>query len=559
MTQTTKSLGKLGKFEILAELGRGSYGVVYRARDPVLEREVALKVIHPRLLVQAEFVQRFFLEARVAARLDHPNIVPIHDVVESGGSLFIVMKLLEGKSLQRFIESKAKLEPAQAVPLLAQVGSAVDYAHSKGVLHRDLKPANVMVREDGHATLTDFGLAKALSESYASSGEKQAGTMPYMAPEEFDAGFGEVGPATDLYALGIMAYEMLGGQVPFRGSSTQIMHGHCMAAVPAVGGLAPGVSEVLERALAKKPSERFGSAEEFVAALRGALATAVRQEVRQEPAAPLDVPKANGAPQVPQPTGVPKAGATKLLGTTGITLVWVPPGTYWMGAADSDRGASRDEKPRHQVELDGYWIGQTQVTNAQYQRFIDAGGYSTRSYWSDAGWTWKTSNGVTQPGCWGDSKWNGADQPVVEVSWYEAEAYAKWAGGRLPTEAEWEAAARGGPLSKGYTYAGSNDVGSVAWYEDNSGGVTHAVKGKAPNELGLYDMSGNVWEWVADWYVGWYYSSTPRKNPSGPTSGSERVLRGGSWISGPTDVCGTDRATIAPGHRSSIVGFRVAQ
>ncbi|HQJ52727.1 MAG TPA: SUMF1/EgtB/PvdO family nonheme iron enzyme, partial [Anaerolineae bacterium] len=210
------------------------------------------------------------------------------------------------------------------------------------------------------------------------------------------------------------------------------------------------------------------------------------------------------APASPTPKA-PQAGATRPLGSTGITLVYVPAGTYWMGTADSDPVVYSDEKPRHQVELNGFWIGQAEVTNAQYRQFLDAGGYSTRSYWSDAGWSWKTSDGVTQPEYWGYSKWNGADQPVVGVSWYEAKAYAKWAGGRLPTEAEWEAAARGGPLSKGYTYAGSNEVGSVAWYHENSRGVTHAVKGKAPNELGLYDMSGNVREWVADWYGESYY------------------------------------------------------
>ena len=166
---------------------------------------------------------------------------------------------------------------------------------------------------------------------------------------------------------------------------------------------------------------------------------------------------------------------------------------------------------------------------------------------------------VAQPRYWGDSQWNGADQPVVGVSWYEAEAYAKWAGGRLPTEAEWEAAARGGPLSKGYTYAGSNEVGSVAWYHENSRGVTHAVKGKAPNELGLYDMSGNVWEWVADWYGESYYASSPRKNPPGPTSGSDRVVRGGSWDDRPTLVRRAYRGGSVPVDRNIIVGFRVAQ
>ncbi len=271
MTQATKPLGKLGKYEILAELGSGNFGVVYRARDTMLEREVALKVIHPTLLVNAGLVQRFLAEARVVARLDHPNIVPVHDVVEAEGRLFLVMKLLQGRTLEKAIKDQGRLEPGAAVSILEQLADAVDYAHGQGVLHRDLKPANVMLRDDGRATLTDFGLARALAESYADSAEKQAGTLSYMAPEQFDAGFGEVGAAADLYSLGVMAYEMLGGRVPFTGTYTQVMHGHLMVLPPPLTGMPPRVDDALHGALAKKPEDRFGSAGEFVAALREAI------------------------------------------------------------------------------------------------------------------------------------------------------------------------------------------------------------------------------------------------------------------------------------------------
>jgi sulfatase modifying factor 1 len=254
----------------------------------------------------------------------------------------------------------------------------------------------------------------------------------------------------------------------------------------------------------------------------------------------------------------PPTGATKPLGQTGVTLVYVPPGEFSMGSPDSDLDAFDNEKPQHRVYLDGYWIGQTEVTNAQYRLFIEAGGYNQRAYWSDSGWAWRQTGRVSQPFWWTDSNWNGANYPVVGVSWYEAEAYARWAGARLPTEAQWEFAARGGPLSASYKYAGSNRVGDVAWDHDNSGGWTHPVALKRANELGLYDMSGNVWEWTADWYSWRYYAQSPRENPAGPSSGVFRVARGGSWFNLARLARCAHRVDNGPNSRFVILGFRVA-
>jgi formylglycine-generating enzyme required for sulfatase activity len=271
----------------------------------------------------------------------------------------------------------------------------------------------------------------------------------------------------------------------------------------------------------------------------------------------VDVLEVGSAPASPTPR-VPQAGATKVLEKAGITLVYVPAGEFLMGSPDNDSEADADEKPQHRVYLNGFWIGRTEVTNGQYRRFIDAGGYSTRSYWSDAGWAWRESNSIALPSYWNDANSNGADCPVRGVSWYEAGAYAKWAGVRLPTEAEWEYAARGGPLSRGHKYAGSNTAADVAWYWDNR---THPVAGKSPNELGLYDMSGNVWEWCNDWYARNYYVQSPRENPTGPSSGIGWVLRGGSWNSNARLVRCAYRKGQGGGQAlgSEGLGFRVAE
>ena len=181
----------------------------------------------------------------------------------------------------------------------------------------------------------------------------------------------------------------------------------------------------------------------------------------------------------------PAAGTTLVLEKAGITLIYVLGGDFLMGSHSMNPDAADDEKPKHRVRVDNFWIGQTPVTYAQYQRFIEAGGYSQRQLWSDQGWNWKLETSTAKPFYWGETKWNQPACPVVGVSWYEAEAFAQWVGGRLPSEAEWEHAARGGGLSRGYRYAGSNQLGEVAWHDDNSGDRTQPVAQKKPNELGL--------------------------------------------------------------------------
>jgi formylglycine-generating enzyme len=232
-----------------------------------------------------------------------------------------------------------------------------------------------------------------------------------------------------------------------------------------------------------------------------------------------------------------------------IPMTYVEGGSFQMG---STSGAS-DEKPVHRVRVDSFYIGTYEVTQDIYQSVMGSN----------------------------PSNWKGDRLPVERVTWYEAVAFCNalsrlegrqeaytisgtnvsvnWEsnGYRLPTEAEWEYAARGGAESQGYTYAGSNTVGDAAWYWDNSGDRTHPVGEKRPNELGLYDMSGNVWEWCWDWYGSSYYGSSPTANPTGPSSGSIRVLRGGSWNDSAQYVRTAFRGGNTPSYRINSIGFRV--
>ena len=224
----------------------------------------------------------------------------------------------------------------------------------------------------------------------------------------------------------------------------------------------------------------------------------------------------------------------------GIRWIPVEGGMFDMG---NDNGLSPDESPEHEVTLDSFSISATEITFDQYDRFCEA---TKRSKPSDNGW-------------------GRGSMPVINVNWNDAYEYCQWASDvtqttiHLPTEAEWEYAARGGTKGHGYTFSGSNDVDAVAWYSENAGKKTHPVAGKLPNELGIFDMTGNVWEWCLDWYSDEYYSVSPRKNPQGPASGQYHVLRGGSWLSNAAYSHISTRSSLRSDYISVSNGFRVVR
>ena len=223
-----------GRFEVLRELGRGGYGVVYLARDPVLGREVALKVPRPEMLVTAEARRRFMREAHAAAVLDHPNIVPVHEAGELGSVAYIVSAYCDGPSLSDWLKARHQPVPARAAArLIATLAHAVQHAHERGILHRDLKPGNILLHSaaasvSAHDDLsglvprvTDFGLAKFTGDDDEDMTHSGAtiGSPPYMAPEQAAGRLRDMGPATDVYALGATLYEVLTGRAPFRGET----------------------------------------------------------------------------------------------------------------------------------------------------------------------------------------------------------------------------------------------------------------------------------------------------------------------------------------------------
>ena len=228
-----------------------------------------------------------------------------------------------------------------------------------------------------------------------------------------------------------------------------------------------------------------------------------------------------------------------------MKMIYVDGGSFQMGATPEQNGeAESDESPVHTVQLESFYIAECEVTQAQWQKIMGTTIFQQRD----------KANSSSVYGV-------GDNNPMYYVSWEEAQMFCRELSAMtgktylLPTEAQWEYAARGGKKSRGYKYSGSYAIDAVAWYSSNSGSATHWVKQKRANELGLYDMSGNVWEWCSDWYGN--YSSATQSNPTGAVSGSYRVLRGGSWDYEASDCRVSNRDYDAPSDRDNVTGFRV--
>lgn len=280
----------LGPFEILSELGRGGMAVVYKARQTDLQRLVALKILPPELSYDRSYLQRFLHEARSAAALEHPHIVPIYAVGEAQGFNYIAMKYIAGQTLKDIAQAQGALDLPQAVAMIEQVADALDYAHSKGLIHRDIKPSNMMAEQNGWVYLTDFGLARGGENAGLTVTGTVMGTPEYMSPEQAQ-GLATIGPATDIYALGVVIYELLTGQVPFQADTPMGMLVARLQHAPRPprdhrGDLPLAVEDVIMRALARRPEARFGSARELVDALKQAAGLGARTLGPQRPVSP---------------------------------------------------------------------------------------------------------------------------------------------------------------------------------------------------------------------------------------------------------------------------------
>ena len=339
---------RIGKFEILRSLGQGAMGEVFLARDTTLGREVALKTIRPQADAEAlaDLKARFAREAQAAAGLHHPNVVTIYEFGEADGLLYFAMEVVEGPSLESLLRRQA-LAPRAFLEAMAQVCDGLQAAHQKGIVHRDIKPANLMIAREGErpvAKILDFGVAKSLGQEATQTG-MVVGTLAYMAPEYLSRG--QATPSADLFAVGVILYEGLAGHRPFQGDTNGSLI-YCILNEPtpdldleSLDGLNPALRDLVTRALAKDPLERFGSAKELGEALRAALDPAWRPQGQ-----PSDRPADQPTVALPHPAkATAKAGPRRrgawALGLAG--LLAAGGGAWWALRPAPPRNAALDD------------------------------------------------------------------------------------------------------------------------------------------------------------------------------------------------------------------------
>jgi formylglycine-generating enzyme required for sulfatase activity/tRNA A-37 threonylcarbamoyl transferase component Bud32 len=674
-------------FRIVKALRQGGMGSVYVVDQLSTGKQRALKVMAPELAMDPATRERFVLEARAASAIDSDHVVEIvtAGVDDETGAPYLVMELLRGEDLA---EAAARVGPfplGDVAEVLSQVGHALEQAHAQGIVHRDLKPDNVFLsvsrRRDVAFTakILDFGIAKLVEDSRQKTGTQPLGTPLFMSPEQTDRR-GRICPATDVWALGLIAFRLLTGKdfwAEADGSLAGLLREICVDPIPFASAraqelgapaLPPGFDAWFARCVNRDIDARFANAGEAVRAFleivppdapRGALtmagggtgelagfnptgpsrpgvvytaSAAATAQVRSAPlvsstaatvaatggsmvqATPAPVPAKpasrvwipiavaglalgafgayrffGGAPPAPAPAASASAAtpAPRAAGTTSAAaptapagacpegMVAIAGGKMFMGARD----LTPDAKPPHEVTVSRFCIDRTEVTTRAYLACADKGECERPP--DKVSWPRITEEQAKRysPFCNGGQKERG-DHPINCVAWPMADNFCKKRGARLPTEAEWEFAARGSSQRKypwgddppGPKFLNACGKECAAWgeahgdkhrtmYDADDGWVGTAPVGSFPagaSSDGVLDLAGNVWEWVADWYGP--YTADPAVDPKGPATGTQRAVRGG-------DFFGYEPEWTRPAYRwktdpetyNHAIGFRCAR
>ncbi len=642
----------LERFQLKERRGQGGMGVVWRAWDDLGKCDVAIKMLPPEVALDYRAKRQLLEEARATIPLAHPNVVKLMDLHQTDDTYFLAMEYVDGPSLKEELENRDRIPEAQVRAWLLQICDGLKEAHRKGIIHRDIKPANLMIAPDGLVKIADFGIARIVADSTTRRAGAEYGSLPYMSPEQLRGRACDA--RSDLYSLGVTAYELLSGDLPF--SAGHIPHQIMTERPESLSEVAPALGHVIARLLEKAPDDRIQDAESlrsvlhsgvtglpplpsdsaphnletvqtaggrrslslskpgarwrrWVGTIGGGLAVALLvlaivlagRAVRGDGtlwsrlfpavAPPTEVPTVDASATIMALAATEakfaaedarhlaqNAGAAQVLpelwrsgerrwrvaqevdarggfsaavgqyqiaeeayrsafgrlwaGTEmeaavpwwpvsqtqrahadaqfaplaiengqGQKLVLVPAGAFQMGTPQGADGWREDESPVHEVKLTrGFYIASREVTNGQYQ--------------------WYQSERKRQ-------EYGEPTEPVAFIGWFEAVEYCTWLTEtereakllpegweyRLPTEAEWEYASR----------AGAPAANSFA---------DEPVQAAQGNAWGLFAMRGGVWEWCLDWYGAKFYERSVLLNPTGPSDGTERVLRGGQWRPG---------------------------
>ena len=460
---------------------------------------------------------RFFHEAKILSQLNHMNLARVIDVIDNPREPAMILEHFDGESLETLLARAQRLPVGVALELAGQILDGLQDLHTQGILHRQLTPSAIQVRRQPGTgapllVLSDFGVAQVMPSQQASAGTlmgMRAGdalaTMepsPYSAPEMLTL---DAHLASDLYALGVITFQMLTGQLP-------------------VGQLARSREALVEQIHQQPPSRLRQLRPELSQALDDLLHSLMHKRPAQRPQDAFELIEALHA--------LPEQRHERML--------YIPAGPFLQGAPAHDAQARREEQPAREVQLDAFFLDRTPVTCAQFARFLEASAHPMPQEWR------AFNDPARHP-----------ERPVVFVNWHDAQAYARWAGKHLPTEAQWEKAARG---PQGYTYPWGEEPPSAerAWYD---GKPAPLEVGRLPRGGSIYnvqDMAGNVFEWVEDWYDRAYYPNAPALNPRGPAQGKKRVLKGGSFVHPAFALRCAVRGRYAPEERRANHSFRCA-
>ncbi len=595
-----------GNYIITRLIGCGGMGVVYLVRHIMLDTYHALKILTPgKLSHDALNVERFMREAKFACQLKHPNLIEIHDAGyhASSDSYYIIMDYVPGGSLRELMFKMNRLPLANALQIVTQITQALCVAYDHDIVHRDLKPDNIMFTATGEAKLADLGIAKCVNNTMTTITMNLAavGTPSYMSPEQArDAA--KVDARTDIYSLGILFYEMLAGERPYGDAAIVELVTKLISPdpIPDIRTHCPDlpveIVRLIEDMTAKNPDDRISSPHDLLVRL-SQIQVMERPQMLPIQVKSGHVKLALGTRDVKMPLPhhtrrnrvrrmrwfvivgaiLLALGLLSLIGfhvvshvlnsnatmevahgeddfekyplclsipispSVNLDLIKVKCGSFNMGTPPNITPRDRDEFV-HQITITkDFYIGKFEVTQAQYEAVLGQNPARHKK---------------------------GGLYPVESVTWEDAcnfcnELNLKYrdkipAGYHftLPTEAQWEYAARGGMNSLHFKYAGSDVLDEVAWYDMNAERATHPVGGKHPNELGLYDMSGNVAEWCRDWYNSNFYKDN-QVDPVALSGIGSRVMRGGAFNLKAALARTADRYKAVPTNRFRDIGFRV--
>lgn len=631
------------RYKIVKQIGQGGFGAVYSALDTRMDFICVIKENHE---TSPEASHQFIREAQILFKLKHPGLPLVHDYFEvTGSGLYLVMELVEGQNLSEIVSNRGTIQEDEALKYIIQVCEALEYLHHQNppVIHRDIKPHNIIITPEGKAVLVDFGVAKAYQANQKTTLGARAATPGFSPPEQYLLTGTDV--RSDIYSLGATLYNLLTGQIPPE-SVARLMH----KKLPLILLYQPEVSweiiDVVNKAMAIQPHERYDSIIEFQKALSALLPPVTTQNLQQKqltdsiplpakssaiqhaspamrtkqlspnfispptnptvtsthltaqtnipgnkiirgwkglmiivviivvsillisilPSALILVPSSSQAMSTDTPmiktsvitktlklTITPtKTISTRLRNKDGMVELYIPAGQFIMGAD----GNYVNEKPAHKVYLDTFWIDQTEVTNNMFAAFLNSEGnqYEGGVTWFKVIYDNKNAHLFQNNGVWIPID-GFENHPVVGTNWFGASAYCTWVGSGLPTEAQWEKAARGTEDIRFYPWGNTIGTAGYANY-DSTQTVSVGRYLKSASPYGVMDMAGNVWEWVSDWFG--EYPIEKVFNPTGPNSGFARVLRGGSYTSNQFQIMSVIRYGKEPQYSDNEIGFRCA-